>query len=337
MKQAVEVTEQSGIAEARRHARALAERADLPELRCDEIAIVASEAATNLLRHGGGGTLLLQVVPGQQGAWLCLAAIDKGPGIPDLDAVLHDGVSTAGSSGNGLGAMKRLSDRFALRSVPGEGTVVLCEFGRGPRRIAGVEVAAFKMNYPGETACGDAWSLRNRDGLLELLAVDGLGHGPKAEIAAQEAVEAFARSGRGDPGSILSALSEGLIGTRGSVAGLAQVEAAEGLVRYAGIGNISALVAGPGGDLHRLVGRDGRIGGRSRGPASDSRRLLPGETVILHSDGLSTLHESEGLRALLREPPGLVAASLMRDHNRGRDDACILVARVTPTETGVAA
>lgn len=322
------MTDPSTVAEARRQARALATGLDFSDTRAEEVAIVASEAATNLLKHAGGGRVLLQVLPLGARPWLSVAALDTGPGIPDLDDALTDGVSTRGSAGTGLGAMRRLSDRFEVHSEPGRGTVVLCEFGLGPREIAGVQLGAFLSNYPGETACGDAWTARARAGAFELLVVDGLGHGPRAEQAAAEAVRAFGPAAPHDPGEALAELSGELTGTRGSVAGLVRIEAADGRLVFSGIGNISGLIVSPAGEFRRLVSRDGRLGGASRGPAPDTRSLSPGDTVILHSDGIATLRERDGARELFAKSPAMIAAVLMRDFNRGRDDACVAVARV---------
>ncbi|SFP04747.1 ATP-binding SpoIIE family protein phosphatase [Tranquillimonas alkanivorans] len=329
MKHVIEISEPSGVAECRRQARALAERLELDETRVEKAAIVASEAATNLLKHAGGGRVLLQGVPADAGWWLSLAVVDTGSGIPDTEDALRDGVSTAGSAGTGLGAMQRLADRFAIHSIPGQGTVIVCEFGTGARQLAGVELGAFLSNHPGEFACGDAWTARNRDGALELLVIDGLGHGRRAEAAAREALEAFEDISTPEPGDALARISSRLAGTRGSVAGLARVEAADGRLTYAGIGNISALVAGQNGQITRLISREGRVGGQSRRANDENRALVPGDLLILHSDGISTVREDGPMRSLMRQSPAVVAATLMRDLNRGRDDACVAVAQVT--------
>ena len=49
---------------------------------------------------------------------------DDGPGIGDLERALADGYSTAGGLGQGLGAVRRLSDEFEIASRPGGGTRV---------------------------------------------------------------------------------------------------------------------------------------------------------------------------------------------------------------------
>ncbi len=329
MRHCIAIADPSGVAESRRLARALAEEAGQSDDRIERVAIVATEMATNLLRHAQSGQILLQRQPGSD--WIALAAIDQGPGIADLGAAMEDGTTSGSSSGTGLGAMQRLSDGFEIHSVAERGTVIACEFGSGPRHLAGVEIAGFLMNYPGERACGDGWAARDRDGILDLMLVDGLGHGPRAEEAADQAIAGFAARRDDDPARLLSQLSADLAGTRGSVACLAQIEAADRRLRLAGIGNVSALVASRSGKLRRLISREGRLGGAVRTPPVETADLLPGDTLILHSDGLATLRVVRELPQLLTRSCSLIAAVLMRDQNRGRDDACVVVARIAET------
>jgi len=327
MKHSLDIADPSSVAEGRRLARQSAGAVGLDSDRIERLSVVATEAGTNLLRHAGGGRLLIQQQPG---ARIALAAIDRGPGIPETEAALTDGYSTAGGAGTGLGAMRRLSDRFALHSTPGRGTTVLCEFGSGPGHIGGIEVGAFLMNYPRNPHCGDAWTARNVRGRVELLVLDGLGHGPRAEAAGQEAIEAFARLHDDDPSRLLGALSADLSGTRGSVGCLAQIEAAEGALALAGVGNISALMISPTGDIRRMISREGRLGGAVRPAPVERAEMKPGDTLVLHSDGIASLRELPGLPSLLRQSCAVVAATLMRDHARGTDDAAVLVARLAP-------
>jgi anti-sigma regulatory factor (Ser/Thr protein kinase) len=49
------VSDGSQVAEARRRVGELAVRVGLPQARIDKVAIVVTELATNLLKHGGGG------------------------------------------------------------------------------------------------------------------------------------------------------------------------------------------------------------------------------------------------------------------------------------------
>ncbi|MGR3463847.1 SpoIIE family protein phosphatase [Limimaricola sp.] len=326
MRHVVDISDPSAVAEARRLARGLADATGLAAHRAEALAIVVTEMATNLLRHARSGQLLLQVQPGA-GPRVAVAAIDAGPGIPDIDLALSDGYSTGASAGGGLGAMRRLADSFDIRSTPERGTVTVCGFGAVPV-LAGVEIGGFLMNYPGDRACGDGFVAREVGGRVDLFAVDGLGHGPRAETAAGEAIAGLGALRGDNPAQVLSELSARLAGSRGSVAALAQIEAADGRLRLAGIGNIAALLVQPGGQVRRLISREGRLGGAVRMPPVETATMRPGDVLILHSDGLSTLRSHAELPPLAGMNCEMIAAQLMRDRNKGRDDCCALVARL---------
>lgn len=98
MRHVVEVSEPSAVAEARRLGRNLAENVGLDATRTAALAIVVTEMATNLLRHAKGGQLMLLAQP-VAGPRVALAAIDRGPGIPDIEQALSDGFSTGSSAG----------------------------------------------------------------------------------------------------------------------------------------------------------------------------------------------------------------------------------------------
>ena len=343
MKQSIEITEKSGVAEARRMALRFASDLGLSSECEDRLAIVVTEMGTNLLRHASGGHILLHEASGTRDTSakaanmaaarrLLVASIDSGPGIPEMGRALEDGFSTLGSGGVGLGAMVRLSDSFDIYSEVGCGTVICCAFGAGNGTLAGVEVAGFRMNHPGEFECGDNWVARVRDGMVEILVLDGLGHGPRAAAAADAALAAFANRQEDDMADLMGRLSEDVRSTRGSVGSLVWIEAANGRAFHTGIGNVTAMVASPGASTRRLISRDGRLGGPARTLQVEVVALGPRDTLILHSDGIATLRGIDRMGGLLRHSPGVIAAALMRDNNRGRDDACVVTARLARTE-----
>ena len=93
----------------------------------EQVAIATTEACTNLLKHAGGGQLLLQAsTEGSEAVPLLeLIALDQGPGMSDLEQCLKDGFSTGKGMGLGLGGAKRLSNEFSIHSKPGEGTKIV--------------------------------------------------------------------------------------------------------------------------------------------------------------------------------------------------------------------
>ena len=91
-------------------------------------AVASYELEMNLVNHSLGGRLVFQIDADQ----VTIEAIDKGPGIPDLDKAMTEGFSTANDwirslgfgAGMGLPNTKRVSDEFNLQSTVGQGTTV---------------------------------------------------------------------------------------------------------------------------------------------------------------------------------------------------------------------
>ena len=117
----------SAVGAARRHAVEAAQALQLGERKVADLAIIATELGTNLIRHAAEGVLLVRPVRAPDNAGLELVSIDSGPGMADLGRFYRDGHSTAGTLGIGLGAVRRLADRYDAYSTPGRGTVQVAQ------------------------------------------------------------------------------------------------------------------------------------------------------------------------------------------------------------------
>lgn len=90
--------------------------------------ISAYEAEMNMVIHGGGGSLILEIGRG----YIQIMAVDKGPGISDLNLAMQEGFSTAGDeiremgfgAGMGLPNIKRSVNFLGIETRPGRGTIV---------------------------------------------------------------------------------------------------------------------------------------------------------------------------------------------------------------------
>lgn len=90
-----------------------------------KIVTAASELGRNVLEHGLGGHLKIELVDEYGRKGLRLIFEDKGPGIVDMEAALTDGYTSKNGLGLGLTGSKRLMDEFSIQSRPGEGTTVM--------------------------------------------------------------------------------------------------------------------------------------------------------------------------------------------------------------------
>jgi serine/threonine-protein kinase RsbT len=111
-----------------RHAvRGAAVAAGLRLIDQTKLVTAASELARNALEHGGGGLgeVCSPLTAGRTGVRLIVE--DDGPGIPDVDMAMTDGISGGGGLGLGLPGTRRLVDSFELWSEVGVGTCVTVE------------------------------------------------------------------------------------------------------------------------------------------------------------------------------------------------------------------
>src|SRR5262245_52957079 len=114
--QHIAVVEPSQPSEARYAARDAAEAVGFGEEDVYRAGLVATELATNLVKHAVGGEMLIRSVRPRPVGEIELTALDRGPGIDELSRSLADGHSTAGTAGTGLGAVQRLADTFDIHS-----------------------------------------------------------------------------------------------------------------------------------------------------------------------------------------------------------------------------
>ena len=323
----IAVSEASQAGEARRVATRMAEAIGFDEQARGEAAIVATELATNLARHARDGRLLIQALALSSGPTLEILSVDAGPGMTDVPRCLRDGYSTAGTPGNGLGAVRRLSSVFDLHSTAGAGTVVVSRLCRlapasAPGPVSGrYEYAAISIPAPHEDVCGDIWRIAERNGDCAVLVADGLGHGPLAADAATQAGAVFAASPFEDGEALIERAHRALSGTRGAALAVARIGVG---VRYTGVGNISGVLAG--GERSRgLASQNGTVGLQLRKVLSFDYEWPPRGLLVMHSDGISNRWRLDTYPGLAQRHPAIVAGVLWRDFGRGRDDATIVV------------
>lgn len=120
-------------------ARRFAARVGMSSRRASELAIVVSELATNIVKHGVRGEITLTFDPAvPPSGEILIAAHDVGPPIRDLEMALTDGfddqgpidpakILRRGGLGTGLGAIVRLADRLEVQAEE-EGKTITARF-----------------------------------------------------------------------------------------------------------------------------------------------------------------------------------------------------------------
>jgi hypothetical protein len=354
------VRTEEDIGASRRAVRRLT--AAVSGIRLGDVDIVVTELAANIVRHAGGnGYLLCQAGPD----WVELLAADRGPGLPPgtlplpppgtlpLPPPLPPPGGAApppgtlplpppggaappplppprpGGLGAGLATVRRLAAEFGWYANRA-GTVILARFGTPPRSRAGVaRWGAVSVAGGGAGVCGDGWLVR-ADGLVTAVLVDGLGHGPPAREAALAALAAAASpaAAAAGPAALVRRAHEAMRGTRGGVLAAAVIDAGRRELAYAAVGNISGRLL-LGRKDRKLVSREGTLGTEMPmpGPYLTSLPWAPGAALVLTSDGISSHWDPSCYPGLLDRDPSVTAAVIHRDHERGSDDATVVVVR----------
>lgn len=319
----VQVGDSSGVSPVRRGVAMLASRLAFSEQDAGRAALVATELATNLVRHTEGGEVVLRA----NGEALDIVAWDRGPGIRDIERSLVDGFSTVGGSGTGLGAVRRLSDRFDVNSTTPGGTVVTAGVGGSASRPGADGLA---LAVAPETVSGDAWTVCVDQSGTSVMLADGLGHGPGAAEASERATAALRRAEPVE--ATLERVHAALRPTRGAAVAVARVDEPRGVLQFAGVGNISAVICARGYSK-ALTSLSGTAGRQVRTIRSFEYELPDSGLLVLHSDGCRTGWDLDADPALRRKSPLLIAATLIRDWERGRDDVSVVVLPLPPRRT----
>lgn len=314
------IDDSSQIGDARRVAQRLAESSGFTQADAGRVALVATELATNLLRHARQGALHLRLVPADARQGVELIAIDRGPGF-DLQACLADGYTTGTTPGTGLGALVRQADVFDAY-VDSRGAALLARFYPSGTAVDDCRFGVSQHALYQSPACGDVWHLAIEGQRISALLIDGLGHGEQAEAAARAGEAVFAQQPFAALEPLLADMHQAMQGGRGGAVAVAQFDG-EQRVDFAGIGNIGAVLLDPA-QSRGLASHPGIVGVQFRKVHAFSYPQANGQLLVLYSDGLQSRWNLADYPGLIHRHPAVIAAVLHRDHCRGRDDVTVL-------------
>lgn len=294
------------------------------------VGVIVTEAANNLVKHARQGMLLFRRLIAERGSGLEVLSIDRGPGMEDVERCLHDGYSTAGSPGTGLGAIARTASLFDIYSQPGSGTAMLAQvWTKGYRASRGestLEVGAVAIPMLHETVTGDGWALADHSANPRLMLADGLGHGPSASEAAAAAVRVFEQNVEEGLEEFLNRAHRALAPTRGAAVAVLEFNLQSRQVAFAGIGNIGGRVWDSTMERN-FVSSHGIVGHEMR-PVREYLYPWPVDaSVVMATDGLLTRWNLDQYPGLRLRHPSLLAGVLYRDFQRGHDDVTVVAVR----------
>jgi serine/threonine-protein kinase RsbT len=121
----IEITAELDISTARNAARRMCEQVGAGGFVIQKVTTIVSELARNIVSYSRGGKLDLVWRPAPRQR-IVIRAVDRGPGIANLDHVLSGDYQSKTGLGRGLTGSRRLANHFDISTGP-SGTDVVAE------------------------------------------------------------------------------------------------------------------------------------------------------------------------------------------------------------------
>lgn len=350
------ITEKSDIGYVQRLARYHANRLNFNSQDIEVIILATTELASNLVNHyAREGKIYFNDIFYNDYHGLEIVSQDSGPGIVDIDKVIIDGYTSAGTLGCGLGSLKRMMDEFSIYSRPGDyippasrtkerkgGTIVVVrkwnkyespkpegkcisspsQFSETHRNI---NYGFFSRALPGLSENGDNFFIRQfPDGSLLAAVIDGLGHGKEAEVASTAAHECINNNLGKSLEEVFTGLHNSLKHTRGVAASIAEISLSKNMLSYMGVGNIELRIQ-PRTQI-TPYSQPGILGYGALSKLKRFEVLLPDKwLLVMFSDGVSSRWSFELKEEMLQMDSSILSHCLVREYGSDNDDATVLV------------
>ncbi len=299
--------------------------------RISALDLIVAEMTSNLFKYSDDGELLLGVFNNGGSPYIELISIDNGPGMMNPAKMMQDGVSTSNTLGHGLGSMKRLSDTFELYSQIGWGTIVLSRVYNDPEKVKvknEVIMRPIVVYKPGEKTSGDGFTYKKTDKYLKMMLADGLGHGPEANLAINEAETAFKVFPDYSPTQTIRFIHNAIKKTRGAVINILAYDLSRKVWTTAGVGNIALRMSGPV-NFKNHMSYNGIVGHNIPGTMNDQEYAAEEyNQAMLCSDGIKTRIDMTRYPMMYKYDVTVLAAAIYKDHARRNDDMSVVIAKV---------
>lgn len=183
-----------------------------------------------------------------------------------------------------------------------------------------IQVAHASLPKLGERANGDLpFHRQDAEGRNLIAVIDGLGHGPEAELASVAALQYMTKVTLDKPfDQLMFELHESMRGTRGA-AGLVCISSGNDFVACA-VGNVELR---PQRTEVPLIASAGILGVRVQKFRICKATIKSACRLVIFSDGISNPTSIGEFQAL---SPQLACEGLLRRHRRTYDDATVLIA-----------
>ena len=189
-----------------------------------------------------------------------------------------------------------------------------------------------KLVLPEQGESGDGYLILRREDRVLIAAVDGVGHGKEAAHSATAAVSVLKERVGESIVSLVEQCHTRLQTMRGVVLSLAFIDTSNALLTWLGVGNVQGVLmrcrSRDGILQERLLLRPGLIGSRLPPLRPTVLPMAPGDTLYFVTDGI---HNDFAESLIAKENPQTAASRILRQFQKGSDDALVVVARLLQT------
>jgi len=306
-----------------------------------EISIVINELCTNFIKHEAvEGTLIFKTLIETDKIGIEIIAQDKGPGIQDVDEVIKNGVSSKGTMGGGVGAIKRLMDSFEIYSnyssleskhpdLAPIGTMIIIKkwiHNNLKLKENDIKFSILSRPHPGLGVNGDYYYIKKLKDRYIFAVIDGLGHGAEANLASKLVSEIINENTHKAIEDIFISVNNGILATRGAVAGIILIDTDKKEFQYSAVGNIEFRYI-LNGTTQRLICTNGILGTYySNGIRVHKKIYEKGTVITMCTDGIMNKWDFTSYLDIDLTNPSVFANSILKDFGKDNDDATILVA-----------
>lgn len=313
------------LVNAREAASNLAEDMGFDQLAVNEIKLAVSEISQNAFRHAEHGNIALYSLKNDKVFRVVIS--DKGEGIKNIALAMREGFTTIRTSlGLGLEAAQRLMDKFDIKSIKEEGTVVTMEKYL-PMTVDQVEYGVVCVPDEDYNFNGDDFIIREFDGDKVLLGViDGIGQGYDAHaitcLIKKFVLNNFYLSLEDLIHSCHHLLKESEL-TGGAAVSLAMIS--PHLITYLGVGDTHSYIMNT--DIKELSNYEGRVG-EYQLPNIQSKEIPieKNSAFIMCTDGISTKILENKLTLQFRAQQ--IANKLFNEYHKAHGDVTVLVTKI---------
>ncbi|KSU83166.1 serine/threonine-protein kinase RsbT [Fictibacillus enclensis] len=120
----VEIKREYDIFIARQKGKVLAREIGFNAVDQVRIKTAISELARNIYLYAGEGKIIVEAIRENHRAGIRVSAVDRGPGIQDINLALQSGYTSSGGLGTGLPGVQKLMDIFNVHTMLEVGTEV---------------------------------------------------------------------------------------------------------------------------------------------------------------------------------------------------------------------